>query len=109
MSFAVVAADVTRGRARSSLVRSVRQLPRPNDDQDGRSSAMTEPQRHEGATTFDAEALRPRLFGIAYRMLGSVADAEDAVQETFLRWQQTRRGGDPITAPEGWLVSVITR
>ena len=53
--------------------------------------------------------LRPRLFGIAYRMLGSVADAEDAVQETFLRWEQARARGDDITAPEGWLVSVITR
>lgn len=33
-------------------------------------------------------AARPRLFGIAYRMLGSVAEAEDIVQEAWLRWQQ---------------------
>lgn len=70
---------------------------------------MTASRRHDETMAFDAEALRPRLFGIAYRMLGSVADAEDAVQETFLRWQQARLGGEPITAPEGWLVSVITR
>ncbi|MDF2775836.1 MAG: hypothetical protein K0S86_5337, partial [Geminicoccaceae bacterium] len=35
------------------------------------------------------EAQRARLFGIAYRMLGVVADAEDVVQEAFLRWGQT--------------------
>lgn len=70
---------------------------------------MTESQRQDGTTVFDAETLRPRLFGIAYRMLGSVADAEDAVQETFLRWEQARLAGDAIHAPEGWLVSVITR
>src|SRR4051812_45232802 len=52
------------------------------------------------------EALRPRLFGIAYRMLGVVADAEDVVQETFLRWQQVN--GAP-RSDEAWLVSVTTR
>jgi RNA polymerase sigma-70 factor (ECF subfamily) len=35
--------------------------------------------------------LRPRLFGIAYRMLGSVAEAEDILQEVWLRWQKTDR------------------
>jgi RNA polymerase sigma-70 factor, ECF subfamily len=52
------------------------------------------------------EALRPRLFGIAYRMLGAVADAEDVVQEAFLRW---RRAGDAPRSDEAWLVSVTTR
>src|ERR1700712_4925459 len=42
-------------------------------------------------TTFTA--LRPRLFGIAYRMLGSVGEAEDIVQETWIRWQGTDRSG----------------
>ena len=52
------------------------------------------------------EALRPRLFGIAYRMLGTVADAEDVVQEAFLRWQQA---AEAPRSGEAWLVSVTTR
>jgi hypothetical protein len=35
------------------------------------------------------ESVRPRLFGIAYRMLGSASEAEDIVQDTWLRWQGT--------------------
>src|SRR4051794_8919060 len=41
--------------------------------------------------TADFEAARPRLFGIAYRMLGSVAEADDVVQDAWLRWQGTDR------------------
>ena len=52
------------------------------------------------------ESLRPRLFGLAYRMLGIVPDAEDVVQEAFLRWQQA---ADPPRSDEAWLVSVTTR
>src|SRR4051812_41844039 len=52
------------------------------------------------------ETLRPRLFAIAYRMLGSVAEAEDVVQEALLR---AHAAGESIEAPEGWLVSVTTR
>jgi RNA polymerase sigma-70 factor (ECF subfamily) len=53
------------------------------------------------------ERHRARLFGIAYRMLGTVQDAEDLVQETWLRWQ----GADPVVirSPEAWLVAVISR
>ena len=39
----------------------------------------------------DVERYRARLFGIAYRMLGNVQDAEDIVQEAMLRWQETDR------------------
>jgi len=59
-------------------------------------------------TTIDIfQALRPRLFGIAYRMLGVRADAEDIVQEAWLRWQHG--GGGEARIPEAWLVTVVTR
>ncbi|HXD23344.1 MAG TPA: RNA polymerase sigma-70 factor [Gemmatimonadaceae bacterium] len=53
------------------------------------------------------ERHRPRLFAIAYRMLGSVEDAEDMVQETFLRWQVATH--DEIRTPAAWLSTVVTR
>jgi RNA polymerase sigma-70 factor (ECF subfamily) len=53
------------------------------------------------------EPHRRRLWGIAYRMLGSRADADDMVQEAWLRWQ--RAGDDEVRAPEAWLVSATTR
>lgn len=53
------------------------------------------------------EEHRRLLFGIAYRMLGSVADAEDMVQETYLRWQQA--DADSIRSPRAWLTTAITR
>jgi RNA polymerase sigma-70 factor, ECF subfamily len=50
---------------------------------------------------------RPRLFGIAYRMLGSVAEAEDIVQEAWVRWQRTDRS--VVLNPAGFLTTVTTR
>lgn len=50
---------------------------------------------------------RRMLFGIAYRMLGSVADAEDMLQETFLRWQQTRL--EEVQSPRALLPTILTR
>lgn len=50
---------------------------------------------------------RSRLFGIAYRMLGTVAEAEDVVQETWLRWQTTDRS--VVQEPVAYLVTVATR
>jgi RNA polymerase sigma-70 factor (ECF subfamily) len=52
-------------------------------------------------------ASRPRLFGIAYRMLGSVAEAEDIVQEAWLRWQTSDRSA--VLEPIAYLVSIVTR
>lgn len=51
--------------------------------------------------------LRPRLLRIAYRMLGSVAEAEDVVQEAYLRWHQAER--EQVREPAGFLVRVVTR
>ena len=53
------------------------------------------------------EELRRRLFGIAYRMIGTKADAEDIVQEAYLRWHQADT--EEIRSAEAWLVSVVTR
>ncbi|WP_381814602.1 RNA polymerase sigma-70 factor [Streptomyces nigra] len=52
------------------------------------------------------EAARPRLEAIAYRMLGSASEAEDAVQETFLRWQAA--DVERVEVPEAWLTKVLT-
>lgn len=59
----------------------------------------------DAAAVFDP--LRPRLNRIAYRMLGSVADAEDVVQDAFLRWLGTDR--DSVREPEAFLRRVVTR
>lgn|SRR2546425_3939399 len=53
------------------------------------------------------ERSRPHLFGMAYRMLGSVADAEGLVQETSLRGHEADRVA--VSSPEGWLMTVIGR
>jgi RNA polymerase sigma-70 factor (ECF subfamily) len=52
------------------------------------------------------EESRPRLEAIAYRLLGSAADAEDAVQDTYLRWQAADHA--LIETPEAWLTKVLT-
>lgn len=52
------------------------------------------------------EDLRPRLTGIAYRMLGSVSDAQDAVQDTYVKWVTYE--GPPIDTPAAWLSRVCT-
>lgn len=53
------------------------------------------------------EETRPRLLGLAYRILGSRADAEDAVQDTFLKWQEADRAA--IETPAAWLTTACTR
>jgi len=59
----------------------------------------------EAAASF--APLRPRLTRIAYRMLGSVAEAEDVVQDAFIRWHQTDRAA--VLNPEAWLARTVGR
>jgi len=67
--------------------------------------------REASSETEDLPALferyRPRLFALAYRMLGTRADAEDALQDAYMRWHQA--GGRHIASVEAWLVTVVTR
>jgi RNA polymerase sigma-70 factor (ECF subfamily) len=58
------------------------------------------------ATVQRFEANRARLASLAYRLLGSAVDAEDAVQDTFLRWHAADR--QHIEVPEAWLTKVVT-
>ncbi|HLU01504.1 MAG TPA: RNA polymerase sigma factor SigJ [Advenella sp.] len=73
-------------------------------------------QMHAGSSTASEpdttylhffEQERPRLLGLAYRILGSRAEAEDAVQDTFLRWQALDIEG--IESPGAWLTTACTR
>src|ERR1051325_1584982 len=59
----------------------------------------------DGVSVF--ESVRPRLFGIAYRMLGSASEAEDIVQDAWLRWQGTDRGA--VVDPPAFLSTTTTR
>jgi len=72
---------------------------------------MPDPERHERPAPLDrAEAFhqyRSLLFSIAYRMLGSVADVEDMLQETFIRWQKS--SDEEIRSPRAFLVTIISR
>jgi RNA polymerase sigma-70 factor (TIGR02957 family) len=70
----------------------------------GASSAFA-PASDGALLVFQAE--RDRLFALAYRMLGSVEDAEDLLQEAFLRWH--RRPVDHVDSPAAWLTTVVTR
>lgn len=53
------------------------------------------------------ESHRPRMFGVAYRMLGTKADAEDVLQDAFLRWRASDL--DAVQSHEAWLVTIVTR
>jgi RNA polymerase sigma-70 factor (ECF subfamily) len=66
---------------------------------------MSDAALEDAAAVFDP--LRPRLTRVAYRMLGSVADAEDVVQDAFLRWHTTDRS--EVDNAEAFLVRVVTR
>jgi RNA polymerase sigma-70 factor, ECF subfamily len=76
------------------------------DDHDGIGKVLTDdPEIPIRLATFDQ--YRSLLFSIAYRMLGSVADAEDMLQETFIRWQQAP--DVEIRSARAFLVTIISR
>ncbi|HUP84591.1 MAG TPA: RNA polymerase sigma factor SigJ [Acidimicrobiales bacterium] len=66
---------------------------------------MTAPLSEPWVDVF--EVARPRLLGLAYRMLGTLDDAEDIVQEAFLRWLSADH--DAIVNPDAWLTTVASR
>jgi len=66
---------------------------------------MNEKLNLDAAAVFDP--LRPKLIRAAYRMLGSLADSEDVVQDEFIRWLGTDR--DAVREPEAFLRRVVTR
>ena len=79
---------------------------RNNDELDGARGGQPNDTEYPGRlATF--EQYRGLLFSIAYRMLGSVADAEDMLQEAFIRWQRT--SSDEIRSPRALLVTIVTR
>jgi RNA polymerase sigma factor (sigma-70 family) len=55
------------------------------------------------------DELRPVAFAIAYRMLGSVSEAEDVVQEALLRVHQALQAGEQIASPRAFVATVTTR
>ncbi len=63
----------------------------------------------ETMTGDEFDALRRSAFGIAYRMLGSVSEAEDMVQEGFLRLHRARERGEQIESPRAYLSTVVSR
>lgn len=90
---AVAWRSVSMGRRREDLVEQ-----RPNE------KATTPPRRDPDGAVFSEH--RSILFGLAYRMLGSVADADDVVQEAWLRWSQ---GDGAIGSPRSFLLTTVTR
>ncbi|MFD5646410.1 sigma factor, partial [Streptomyces anulatus] len=63
-----------------------------------------------GAGTEETAGERGRLINVAYRLLGSLAEAEDAVQEAFARWYALPRSRrDEIVSPGAWLTTVTGR
>jgi RNA polymerase sigma-70 factor (ECF subfamily) len=72
-----------------------------------RGSEERNTQRADDARLATFDEYRGLLFSVAYRMLGSVADTEDMLQETFIRWQQASI--EEVRSPRAFLVTIITR
>jgi RNA polymerase sigma-70 factor, ECF subfamily len=80
-------------------------LPNKNDRDDLVEMRHPDPEAPVRLASFDQH--RSLLFSVAYRMLGSVADAEDILQETFIRWQQAPE--EEIRSPRAYLVTIASR
>lgn len=98
----VEAGGRVEGVARSPVGADRIAMAAPSATDDNRG-VHTEPD--DALATFDAH--RRRVFGIAYRMLSTVSDAEDIVQETWLRWQHTDRS--KVQEPAAFLTTIATR
>lgn len=70
------------------------------------TDAREDERVHDGASF---ETLRPLLFGIAYRMLGGASDAEDIVQDAYLRYRKATDDGTRIASLKSYLCAVVTR
>ena len=85
-------------------------MTQPNDDPQARQPTVRKLKdeiEHAGDRAEVFNQYRGLLFSIAYRMLGSVADAEDMLQETFIRWQ--RASEEEIRSTRAFLVTVVSR
>ena len=78
---------------------------RRNDTHVPDGTSTTSAENSIRLATFDQ--YRSLLFSIAYRMLGSVSDAEDMLQETFIRWQQSEE--ESVRSPRAFLVTIVSR
>jgi len=83
----------------------------PRDDRRERSMPDTSPHsQSEPPELVDAIRERSVLLGLTYRLLGSIADAEDAVQETYIRWYRlTEQERREVSHPRAWLVKTASR
>ncbi|MPZ59709.1 MAG: RNA polymerase sigma-70 factor [Propionibacteriales bacterium] len=72
-----------------------------------RPAVRAAPGPTRGTDVYDE--LRPLLFSIAYRMVGSVSDAEDIVQEAYLRYHRATQDGTRIDSPKAYLSTIATR
>ena len=79
----------------------------PNKNQDDAMAEIQPPDPEVSIRLATFDQYRSLLFSVAYRMLGSVADAEDMLQETFIRWQQAR--DEEIRSPRAFLVTITSR
>lgn len=81
----------------------------PSEGHSKHSLSRTPGDEGSSATAVELEELRPLMFSIAYRMLGSACDAEDIVQEAYLRLEKAEQAGTTIKSVKSWLSTVVTR